>query len=203
MTEHTYETDTDIINNYPPAMWLSEISSIILQLKQREKNKINILEWGSGNSTIFFSHYLRNQNIAFEWTSIEHYTPWYNKVKQWIQLENLTENIDLHLLSQTDEPDKKIQQKMPMDDYVNFPSVLNKKFDLILIDGRKRSRCLQVANKVLKKDKVVFLHDAEKPWYHKWAHLFSSGEYVTENLCEQAVGGVQKLWMGKKNFVRG
>ena len=43
--------------------------------------------------------------------------------------------------------------------YINFPTTLNKTYDVILIDGRARPNCAFIALSLLKKDGVVVVHD--------------------------------------------
>ena len=43
--------------------------------------------------------------------------------------------------------------------YIEFPRILNKKFDVILIDGRARPECAIEAKRHIKKDGVVIIHD--------------------------------------------
>jgi len=193
-----YNSELVLLRRYPPEMWLSEISVIIDCFKNlKHDNPIEVCEWGSGNSTIFFPCYLLNQGIKYHWTSIEHFVPWFDIVRRGLADEKL-ENIDYALVDSTMESDKDKQRKQLMVDYINFPLSLNKKFDVVFIDGRKRLDCLKVASRVVKPDGMVFLHDAERVWYHKGFKFYKNGGcFVTSNICEQAFGGVQKLWVGK------
>ena len=47
-------------------------------------------------------------------------------------------------------------------DYIHLPLALKKKFDLIVVDGRFRRRCLEIIPIALSNKGVVFLHDAER-----------------------------------------
>ena len=106
--------------------------------------KVDILEWGSGNSTKYFPEYLQSKGIEYTWTALEHNKDWYERVNSW----NVP-NVNLIL---ADKDSKKYLK----------PSG---KYDVIYVDGRNRVKCLQYAKKILKKGGVVLLHDAQREKY--------------------------------------
>lgn len=125
------------------------------------KRKIRILEWGSGGSTIYFPHFLSTQDIEYEWTSLEYNRRWYEKVKS-DSASNSHVSVELFDVRNN----HLYQRNTDMDKYVIYPSTLGKVFDLVLIDGRKRRRCILEARKMLTENGVVFLHDAQRSYYH-------------------------------------
>ena len=183
-----------------PEMWLDEIKYIeetLIKLSQKN-NKLNILEWGSGFSSIYFSKFLKQKGIQFKWVAVEHFVHWHEKVIDMIEENKLSNNIECVLKNATLETDKNIQETLPLNDYINYPSELDTKFDLIIVDGRKRSECLKVASNILTTDGVVILHDAEREWYHDgFKYYADGGEFVTFNTTPAARSGVQKLWVGR------
>lgn len=183
-----------------PEMWLNEIKYIegtLVELSQKKK-KLNILEWGSGFSTIYFSKFLKQNEIPFKWVAIEHFVPWHEKLIAMIIENDLSNNIEYFLKNATFETDKNVQETFNLDEYINHPSELGTKFDLIIVDGRKRSECLKVASNILATDGVVILHDAEREWYHDgFKYYVNGGGFVTANTTPAARGGVQKLWAGR------
>lgn len=60
-----------------------------------------------------------------------------------------------------------------------MPLEVGGQFDVMIIDGRFRRRCLLVAKEVLAKGGVVFLHDAQKPRYHLSLPEFSRSKFIT------------------------
>jgi len=187
------------MENYPE-MWMSEIRFIEKTLVESAQNNeiLNVLEWGSGFSTIYFSKFLKQNDIPFKWIAIEHFLPWYTKVLSMISENNLSNEVECVLINPTSEPDKNIQETFNMDDYINFPSTLDTKFNIIIVDGRKRSECLKIASNVLAADGVTILHDAEREWFHDgFKYFVNGGEFVTTNITPAARGGVQKLWTGR------
>lgn len=185
----------------PPDMWINEIKYIKKKLIEQNQNNsfLNILEWGSGNSTIFFSKFLKEENIPFKWIAIENFLPWYEKVLKMIELENLSNNVECILLSPTNESNKNIQETLNLEDYINYPLKLDLKFNLIFVDGRKRKECLEIASKSLAPQGLVLLHDAEREWFHPSFKFFKDGgKFVISNPSSAAYGGIQKLWEGKR-----
>jgi len=193
------EYDSQKENKAGPAMWKTEIKAIENKLLEiaSKKDHLNLIEWGSGGSTIHFSNFLRSNGISFKWHSIENYIPWYNKVMKLIIEHGLAETTENHLVNPTCEERKEIQEEMELDDYVNYPQNFNCKFDFMLIDARRRKQCLEIAPKYLSSEGVVALHDAERadciPLFENFR---DGGEYVVTTKSP-VPGGVQKLWFGQ------
>jgi len=201
----TPEYDSKNVIENAPEMWLNEIRYIektFVELAKKNKS-LNILEWGSGNGTIYFSKFLKQKGISFKWIAIEHFIPWYEKVTSMLKENDLSDDVECYLKSPTDEPDKNIQETLDLDDYLNFPSTLGIKFDFILVDGRKRKECLGTASKSITPDGVVLLHDAEREWFHAgFKNFVDGGKFVVSNPTPAARGGIQKLWEGRISKIK-
>ncbi|MBU1046185.1 class I SAM-dependent methyltransferase [Patescibacteria group bacterium] len=174
-----------------PFMKKGEIKVIEKQLLLlgNQNKKINILEWGSGGSTVYFSKFLIDNNIDYSWLSIEYNRKWYEKVINFAKGLNNTKVVLF------DVGNNNLRQKnIEMTEYVNYPKTLNKKFDFILVDGRKRRRCLLESKELLEPNGVVFLHDAQRKYYH----------CVLKNYPDSLFIGPY-LWRGKNeevNFIK-
>ena len=125
----------------------------------------DVLEWGSGGSTAFYSKFVKS------WNSIEHDPNWAARVHKYIDAQ-LT-NVVLHTLpvkSWGSDPiygnDGTIKD---FSSYVEVPRKWDKKFDLILIDGRARADCAfsVLRNNLLSAKGVVVIHDWERQPYKK------------------------------------
>ena len=123
--------------------------------------RIDVLEWGSGGSTVYFTQFLKNKGIAYTWTSIEYSKVWYEKISSILKDDK---NVSIVLFDVGNTNVK--QPDIPMNEYVVYPSTIGKKYDVILVDGRKRRRCLLETSKMLKPGGVVLLHDARRTYYH-------------------------------------
>lgn len=110
---------------------------------------LDVLEWGCGGSTYYYTQFLERHGIPYSWTSIEHKAEWAGMITQ-----ALAGNINVEIFTQTD-----------WDEYVGFPATLEKRFDLILVDGRQRKRCLERARALVKAQGAVLLHDASRTRY--------------------------------------
>ncbi len=192
--------DSENINPEYPAMWMSEVKCIenILSMMTAEKKKLNILEWGSGKSTVYFSGILKKLGADFRWHAVENYIPWHMKVDTWLKEKGLNSTTTVHLKNPTCEERKEIQEKSDLTEYVNFSKELNIKYDFILIDARRRVECMTIAAELVAKDGVVVLHDAERPdCLQVMKELYrNGGEFVCEN-SSPVPGGIQKLWVGR------
>ena len=129
-------------------------------LTQNHEGVLDILEWGSGGSTVYFTDFLESHSIPYTWTSIEYNKMWYEKIKE------ATKHKPSVALVLFDVGNNNLKQRnIPMDEYVNYPKTLNKKFDIIFVDGRKRRRCILEAKHLLKEGGVVLVHDAQRTYY--------------------------------------
>ena len=169
---------------------------------------IDVLEWGSGRSTLWFSALLDAQGLLGSWLTIEHNREFF--------MRELAPEFDRHparrywlagdplgsagrrsssacpeaspRLSSTAgdlrpiEPDRVADRAVDLDDYVRLPSLLERRFDLILVDGRKRRRCLLEAAGLLSGQGVTVLHDAWRSHYECAFPAYASGTYIGDEL---------------------
>lgn len=105
-------------------------------LQQLDLSEKIMLEWGSGNSSLFFSKRVK------QLYSIEHDEDWYKKVKKF--------NIKNQVL------------EIANSDYEIKPKSFNKGFDIILIDGIKREACSILASKLLNDSGMIILDNSDR-----------------------------------------
>lgn len=180
---------------------------LLLSLKGRAP--LDILEYGSGYSTIYFARFLHKNNIDFHIHAVDNSAQWYERVRALVEKNDLSDKISLYLFEFPRFWDKpgwdwrvtpavgQFAPKMKEEvDYINIPLALKKKFDLIVVDARFRRRCLEVAAQCLKPKGAVLLHDAEKEQYHcsmklyQYAKFFNSGPYYPFEPVRH------KMWIG-------
>jgi len=167
-----------------PWMTDNDVKLIEREILALNRTTISVLEWGSGGSTEHFTKFMRDHKIKYEWISIEYNGEWAKKV-QSLKIPNTKV-----VLFDVGNSSLKQPRNVDMEDYINYPFTLNKKFDLVLVDGRRRRRCLINASKFVKDDGVVLLHDAQRKYYHcafdnyKWSTFLSKTLWVggTKNL---------------------
>ena len=118
--------------------------SFIDFIKGRINKSHNIFEYGSGNSTIFYAE------KAATVTSVEHDKSWFNKVKG-----TSPANADM------------IFCELQRDgEYARKAALLNKKFEIIIVDGRDRVRCCKHGIEALTTNGVMILDDSEREVYN-------------------------------------
>lgn len=121
-------------------------------IKSHLKKKVNVFEYGVGNSTIWWSKFAKDV------ISCEHN-------KSWI------ENINPH------PKNIKINYKNLDEGYVDFIKNFENYFDIIIIDGRKRNECMKNCLIGLKKDGIIILDDSEREKYEEGCKYLSSNGY--------------------------
>lgn len=173
-----------------PAQSLGDMAIIKEILASGDGDRVNVLEWGSGASTTYYPRYLRSIRREFEWHAIENSSQWRQRVEEKVRRANLTAQVQIHCFEFPgfwDLPGYTPAEPVPpasyssSDDvskYIDAPKELGLKFDLIVIDGRFRRRCLLVAKDVLAPNGVVLLHDAQKTQYHSSLSSFSHVKFL-------------------------
>jgi predicted O-methyltransferase YrrM len=119
------------------------------------KPHFTAFEWGSGKSTIWL---LRRVN---EVVSIEHDKDWFRKVSQWLHLEEKGYFTLLHL-------DLDLYGGY-VDEILKYP---DEHFNVILIDGRKRSECIKASVNKVKPGGFVVVDDSEREQYQEAYKVF-------------------------------
>ena len=106
-------------------------------LSQLDLSNYKILEWGIGNSSLFFS--ARCKEIF----SIEHNEEWFSLIKN-----NLPANAHPFLVTE--------------DEYLQKPKELNTRFDLIIVDGIQREGCLNMALEILADNGIIIFDNSDR-----------------------------------------
>lgn len=137
-----------------------------------------MLEWGSGGSTVWFA---REKPDAAHLYSIEHDKVWWEKV---VGVAALHDNVFPWLIP----PDTDVgpygthlrENPAGLEAFISGTTVREvvKKADVIFIDGCARSSCLATAVHYKKKSAIVYLHDAQRPWYSWSIGMLSKSEII-------------------------
>lgn len=142
-----YETKSAIDENGKAIAWVTY--SFIDFIKERVNKQHDVFEFGSGNSTIFYAEMARSVY------SVEHDKAWFEKSSK-INLSNVN-------MIQCD--------LVPGGEYCKSAATTDKKFHIIIVDGRDRVNCCKQAIQSLTEDGVVVLDDSERAEYAP-AHIF-------------------------------
>jgi len=193
-----------------PAMTLKEIviyKKVLLSLKP--KNKLNIFEYGSGSSTIYFAKFLKQKRIPFHIHSVDNNSKWHRKVKKLVKIKGLDDVITLYLSEfapfwKKDGWDWAISPKCGQFapktqselEYINAPLVLGNKFDFVTVDGRFRRRCLEIIPNCLNENGIILLHDAQKVKYHYPISLYPYSKMIRSGKYHPFDRKNWKIWVG-------
>jgi 16S rRNA G966 N2-methylase RsmD len=138
---------TDENNNTLP--WFTYPT--IEYLAQLDLSDKTVFEWGSGNSSSYFS---RNCKKVI---SVENNVEWYN-----IGINNKRENQELFFANNKEE-------------YINYIKNFDK-FDIILIDGDFRQDCALLAAKFLNKTGIIIFDNSN--WYVDSCSLLRNNNFI-------------------------
>jgi Methyltransferase domain len=145
------KTKSSVDQNSKPIPWVTY--PFLDFINERLNRNLEVFEFGSGNSTLFFSRQVG------QITSAEHNTKWYDYL-----IRKIPENVKLILTNSDNE-----------EDYIGSLSNGNKKFDIIFIDGIHRVTCCNISINFLNSQGVIILDDSERDEYK------SGIEYIIKN----------------------
>ena len=172
---------------YTPSPWL--VFDAIDYIQFRMFKGINVFEYGSGGSTLFWLSY--GANVI----SIEHDSQWYNSMIERLQSYKL---IDYYLINpEKIENEEKHEDPSDPENYTSKSDIYNsfsfynyvsqidtfpdQYFDIILIDGRSRPSCIKHSVLKIKIGGMVILDNADRDYYllktEKFLSNFSKIEF--------------------------
>jgi hypothetical protein len=191
------------------------LEEILLQLATHRRGPLRVLEWGSGLSTLHYPAWLIERNRPVAWLSIEHHREFFRAALEpalrtsgarivWSEDIPTSRSVwqrshvgvtavvfDKGPINPLDRsPTRYEDRAKDLDDYVSFPSQCDLRFDLVLVDGRKRRRCVLAAASLLDASGVVLLHDAQRPYYHCALSTFPSSRRIGDELW---IGAVESM----------
>lgn len=137
-----FDAQQAIDENGDPLPWVTY--SFIDFIKERINKTQHIFEYGSGSSTLFYA-----KRVATV-TSVEHDETWLNKIKS-------TSPANAEMIFCALERDG---------EYAKKASLLGKKFEIIIVDGRDRVNCCKYSIDALTENGVLVLDDSERQAYH-------------------------------------
>ena len=112
-------------------------------LEERLKKEHIVFEYGSGNSSLYL------QKKVLELWSVENDKDWFEKISKKV-------DSNVHI------------DYCPLDESNDYPeSIKNtqKKFDLVIVDGRKRNSCVIQAIESISDSGVIILDDSQREKY--------------------------------------
>jgi hypothetical protein len=128
-------------NNGDPLPWMTY--PIISIIKERFDKEMNVFEYGSGFSTLYYAKLVRKI------VSVECDRDWYEKIQS-----QLPGNASL-IYCGLDKPEE----------YVKSIDNTNEVYDVIIVDGRERVKCLENAVQHLSDEGIIILDDSNRQKY--------------------------------------
>ena len=146
-----------------------ELERLLAYKVQSASKPVDVLEWGLGGSTVYFTQFLRQVGSNWSWLAIEHDKQWHDKI-----IPNLGSLTEVWLYDKLGADPRARQTDMT--DYVEAPLRAEppRLYDIIIVDGRYRRRCLLTAAKSLKSSGLCLLHDADRSYYRSAYSAFRS-----------------------------
>lgn len=150
---NAFEARSPIDQDNNPIPWVAY--SYIDFIRGRLKKQHTIFEFGSGNSTYF---YAKHTSLV---VSVEHDREWYDKI-----VNTKPENAEMIFC-----------ELMRDGDYCRMPLKLEKKFDIIIVDGRDRVNCCKQAVNAVSENGVIVLDDSERKCYQEGINFLKNNGY--------------------------
>ncbi|TDG37213.1 FkbM family methyltransferase [Pedobacter changchengzhani] len=148
-----FDQQQAVDENGNPLPWVTY--SFIDFIKERLNKSQNIFEYGSGSSTLFYA-----DKVATV-TSVEHDETWLNKIKN-----TSPANAEMiYCILATDG------------EYAKKATLLNKKFEVIIVDGRDRVNCCKYSINALTENGVIVLDDSERLAYEPARKLLTTNGF--------------------------
>lgn len=135
----------DVEKKVNPWWCESAVNFVKSKLDKIGDRELKVFEWGSGNSTYFFSRY------AKKIVSIEHDFDWYQKLK-----DKFDENVELKLID--------LEYNGEYCRAINSEQEL---FDIVSIDGRDRVRCVKNCIQHLSSDGIIIWDNSDRDIYNE------------------------------------
>jgi hypothetical protein len=191
--------------------WMSERDAAIVQALLATRRPatpcLRILEWGSGRSTLGYTEFLGASGVPYIWLTIEHDRDFF--LESVAPLLESRPDADYAFAEQAQELIAELRgasvtgvraivfdagelrpfergdgsdRDADLDDYVELPLRLGNSFDVVLIDGRKRRRCLLAAASLLSQQGIVVLHDGWRRHYQCAFSAYAHGTMLGDEL---------------------
>lgn len=125
-------------------------------ISERLNSKLSVFEYGSGNSTLWFS------KRVGEITSVEHDFDWHSKLKDKLKLKS---NVNYFF--------RDLETGVYQEEILNHKG----KFDIVIIDGRERIQCTFNSIDALKNDGVIIFDNSDRDSYDEAYSFLRSKDF--------------------------
>lgn len=156
ISEYIFKLDTVAAG----CMWTSyPLHQFLHSLNLKEKN---VLEFGSGGSTVFFLK--RKANLL----TFEHSNVWIEKLKSKLQ------TYDNWKINPVDYLSRETVQNAHEKYLSGLDAIGDNSLDLVLVDGRHRVECIRASIQKVKKNGYIILDDSDRPGYSESVEILKT-----------------------------
>jgi hypothetical protein len=129
--------------NGDPIPWFTYSAIYFLKKKLTSRfSRLNVFEYGSGYSSLWWAEQVESID------SVEHDRAWFEKMN-----EIKKSNFKMHYRDIKDES------------YVLLSKELNKKYDIVVVDGRRRNECIVAASESVTEEGIIILDNSDRERY--------------------------------------
>lgn len=165
---NSYNSKRPVSQNHEALPWVTY--PFIDFITERLNRDMSIFEFGSGNSTIFYASRVKSVH------SVEHDLEWVAQLKK-----RLPENANVFH-----------QELIYGGEYCKFPSTLDCKFDIVIVDGRDRVNCMINAMSYITEKGIIILDDSERQEYSRGIKILQERGFKHLNFYGLAPGLLYK-----------
>jgi hypothetical protein len=151
-----------------PLPWVSY--AFILFIQPRLTKSMDVFEFGAGSSTLFYASLV--QSVV----SVEHDEAWFQKIRMDVPVNVSISKSDLD----------------SSDNYTSAALNSGRLFDLIIVDGEERVRCLKRAIPALKSTGVIVLDDSERSDYMEGTAYLAQNDFRRLDFWGMSPGNVEE-----------
>jgi len=159
-----FQTKTAVDNSGKPIPWVTY--PFIDFISERFNSNMNILEFGSGNSTLY---YAKKVNSI---TSVEHNQTWYKKMSNIIP-----SNVKLIF-----------KELIENGEYSKCANLLEANYNIIIVDGEDRNNCIYNSINALNENGIIVLDDSERKEYNEAVSFLSDKNFKRLDFWGMAPG---------------
>ncbi|HAS42753.1 MAG TPA: FkbM family methyltransferase [Microscillaceae bacterium] len=149
----SFRKKQSIDKNAQPIPWLTY--AFINFLEPRLSQKFNLFEFGSGNSTLWYASRVAQVH------SVEHDKAWLDLIKN-----KMPDNVQLLYQALSDE-----------NHYEKSVFHFQQNYHIIIVDGRKRNKCMEEALQCLTDDGVIILDNSNREQYQSGQALLAQNGF--------------------------
>lgn len=155
--------DETITSNSYGGRYIEELIDLVTRFAPQDPK--NILEWGNGITSLAIVD-LARQWQAEAFVMIDNYKPYQDAIFSETEIPPFVSQYcpDINGAS-NGQTDKGFN-------YSTLPLSLNKIFDLIIIDGRRRVECAYIASLISHEETLILMHDYRRTRYQPVLGLF-------------------------------